>query len=320
MRSSIKLSLLLLAVVPALTLAQSQDVPLRLGYQGRLLASDGTPLSGMKQITFSLYKAPTGEAPLWSETQQLALTNGYYATFLGATSSLGTPTSPLPNVFDGSDLYLGVVVGGTELSPRQRIGSVAYAMRAAIAVNAAHAAKADSLDTRDGREWLSVQRVAAAGKADQADHATSATHVTGGTGTVSAATIDAPTITAANKLESKGELAAVTVGTGSLSVSETATLRDVRITRSLSTDEGTTTTVANLNAQSILHVPGAVVGGFVITGCSGPSCSVPTCSDAWGDGRCLAGGQGDCGGGSHTAEYTRGVVRSIGTTKLCIQP
>ncbi len=122
MRMSRWLTLVLLIAASATAAA---EVPGRLGYQGRLLKSDGSPEAGSKSITFSLYDAATGGTnPLWTETQTLALSDGYYATFLGSVQSFGA------GLFDGRTLYLELKVDGAALSPRQEVGTVPYALLA----------------------------------------------------------------------------------------------------------------------------------------------------------------------------------------------
>ena len=81
-----------LTIIGVPTLAAAQ-VPRLLGYQGRLVRSDGTPEAGVKEITFALYDVAQGGDPLWSEVQQMAVSNGFYATFLGRQVS----SDPLEN-------------------------------------------------------------------------------------------------------------------------------------------------------------------------------------------------------------------------------
>jgi hypothetical protein len=182
---------LVMTLIPALASAEAnQKVPARFGYQGRLLDRSGAALHGMHQVTFRLYRQPTGGVPIWSETQRLALTNGFYATFLGAVEPMpvdfDSPTFPLAAVLDGSDLYLGIAVDGTEeLAPRQQIGAVVYALRTAWAVRA-----------KDSDH------------ADEAAHAASASNVDGG-GVVSASSAAiAGTLTAGTIQNSSGSLRA----------------------------------------------------------------------------------------------------------------
>ena len=122
-------TLLALAVLaPSLAAAQ---VPSRLTYQGRLLNADGAPTTGVVQVTFKIFDAATSGTQLWSEDQSLALTDGYYATFLGDATPAGCSgacTGINPSIFTGQDLFLEMSVGVTALSPRQRLASVPYAV------------------------------------------------------------------------------------------------------------------------------------------------------------------------------------------------
>lgn len=116
-----------LACLLALSVAQAQapvlGIPTVLSYNGRLLKADGTPEIGAKAMRFSLYDASTGGTELWSEVQQVALSEGYYSVLLGAIT-------PFPAAaFDQPDRYLALVIQGSELAPRQRIGSVPFAFK-----------------------------------------------------------------------------------------------------------------------------------------------------------------------------------------------
>lgn len=112
---------ILLALAPSLALAEA---PTRVAYQGRLLKSDGTPLSGPLQVRFSLYVDAATTTALWTEEQVLAFSDGYYATILG-------DVNPLPaSALDGKDIYMEIAIADSPLSPRQRIVSVPYAMAA----------------------------------------------------------------------------------------------------------------------------------------------------------------------------------------------
>jgi hypothetical protein len=134
--------LALAALLPSLALAQA---PAKLGYQGRLLRSDGAPETGAPTITFRILTADTGGSLLWSEDQVLALTDGYYATHLGVV----TPINPA--IFSGAELFLEIAVNGTALSPRQRIGSTPYSMSSSTA------------DMLDGLDSAAFQRRPAGG-------------------------------------------------------------------------------------------------------------------------------------------------------------
>jgi len=110
-----------------LCLAAPSDAqtPHLLGYQGRLLRSDGTSATGTASVAFSILDAASGGSALWTETQTLGLSDGYYSTFLGLVS-------PVPDgTFDAGARWLELRVGSETLAPRQQIGTVARAMTAA---------------------------------------------------------------------------------------------------------------------------------------------------------------------------------------------
>ncbi|MBS4097687.1 MAG: hypothetical protein KGZ83_12720, partial [Sulfuricella sp.] len=106
--------------------APTAPVP-NIAFQGRLTQS-GTAVSGMQNMTFSIYGA-TGAA-LWSETQGVSVDNGIYSVILGSVSPINLP-------FD-QPYFLGVSVGGgAEMSPRQPLVSAPYAMMANNVANGA---------------------------------------------------------------------------------------------------------------------------------------------------------------------------------------
>ncbi len=119
MRSSF-LALAVLAL-PALALAQP---PNKLGYQGRLLKADGSPEGGSIEFTIAVFDAASGGNKLWSEIQTLALSDGYYATQLGSVTAMPA------DLFASGPRFLSLTIGGTELSPRQEVTSVAWALYA----------------------------------------------------------------------------------------------------------------------------------------------------------------------------------------------
>jgi len=114
----------------------------------------GAPASGPFSVTFTIYSAATGGTVLWLETQSVTVTGGVFNVLLGSATTGGIPN----NVFTGTgDRYLGVKVGADpEISPRFRLTSVAFAIRATEADGVA-----------DG----------AIGPADLADNAVTATKI-----------------------------------------------------------------------------------------------------------------------------------------------
>lgn len=122
-----KHALVALLLCPGLVLAQA---PQLLGYQGRLVKTDGTPESGNAQMRFGLFGTETGGSAVWEETQAVAISQGYYSTYLGRVTTF--PAA----LFDTGALWLEVSVqapGDTQfrtMTPRQRVGSVAFALSA----------------------------------------------------------------------------------------------------------------------------------------------------------------------------------------------
>lgn len=98
------------------------QAPARIGYQGKLLTSSGTPESGAHQLTFSIYDQGTGGSQLWSEAQTVTLNDGLYSVSLGDSVQFGA------SVFGTGDRFLEISVDGQALAPRQRINSVPYAL------------------------------------------------------------------------------------------------------------------------------------------------------------------------------------------------
>ena len=119
--------------------ASHAQVPQLINYQGRL-GVDDTPASGTYRITFAFYPVAQGGTAIWSEVHDVVVAEGIFSVLLGTFS-------PLAEVLqaDQSELYLGVRVGeAAELTPRLRVGSTAFALRAGEA-----AAVADGSVTAD---------------------------------------------------------------------------------------------------------------------------------------------------------------------------
>ncbi len=98
-------------------------VPPQINYQGYLTESEGTPVDGTVQMTFTIYDAGTGGNGLWSETQAVTVSRGVYNVNLGEMN-------PINLDFD-KQYYLGIQAGSDdEMTPRLALTSVGYAFRA----------------------------------------------------------------------------------------------------------------------------------------------------------------------------------------------
>ncbi len=105
-------------------------VPNLIRYSGTLKEAQGT--SSISPATvgvmFAIYKQQDGGAPVWQETQNVALdANGNYSILLGSTTATGLPG----DLFSQQEQrWLGVQVQGQPEQARVLLVSVPYAMKA----------------------------------------------------------------------------------------------------------------------------------------------------------------------------------------------
>jgi hypothetical protein len=114
---------------------------------------DNFPLDGTYDMVFSIYSSSTcpPATPLWTENHTagngnpVTVTDGMFEVLLGSAN-------PLTNdaIFDGSPIWLAVVVEGDTLCPLKRISSVAHSIRAAIGGDGGGAGDGHSLDAAGG--------------------------------------------------------------------------------------------------------------------------------------------------------------------------
>lgn len=115
-------------------------VPHLINYQGRLTDSGGAPLSGTYNITFRIYDAETAGNLLWEETQSsVVVQKGVFSILLGSVTAL--------NVLFDKQYFLEIKVGNEVMSPRQRITSSGYAIRAEKAETADQATNAGTVNS-----------------------------------------------------------------------------------------------------------------------------------------------------------------------------
>ena len=150
-----------------------------INYQGTLTDKVGAPEpDGSYDAVFSIYTAPdntNNTQPLWSESRTISVANGSFSIMLGANT-------PFPaSVFGTHDtLYIGIRVGtDTEMTPRQRITSVAYSFVSDYAATAGSAATAttatSATNATNAAHATSADTATTAGTATNATSATSAT-------------------------------------------------------------------------------------------------------------------------------------------------
>lgn len=142
-----------MAVVFALALGMGgktawAGVPQVIAYQGLLTDTQGNPLNGTNyKLIINLYPVATGGSAVWSETwPAVAVTKGVFSLLLGKYTSLAS-------LDFNAQYYLGVSVdGGTELSPRVQLASVATALNA------------DKLDGNDASSFAGISHTHTPGK------------------------------------------------------------------------------------------------------------------------------------------------------------
>jgi len=113
---------LLLTVCYPLATSQAA-VPRLINYQGRLTDNSGNPLNGSHSLTFRIFDAEAAGNLLWEETQtSVVIQKGVFNILLGSVTNINLP-------FD-KPYWLEIKVDNEVMSPRQRIATVAYAIRA----------------------------------------------------------------------------------------------------------------------------------------------------------------------------------------------
>ena len=105
----------------ALPLAQAA-VPRYINYQGKLTDAEDNPVTGDVSITIRIYDAATGGTALWTETQTTTVTRGIFSILLGNSEALDSLD------FNSPYWYSVEVESDGEMTPRQRLTSVAYAL------------------------------------------------------------------------------------------------------------------------------------------------------------------------------------------------
>ncbi len=135
-------------------LSATAEVPKILHYQGVLSDSAGIPVHCLTDgscedtysMSFALYaQAEGGQALFTQEEAAVSISEGVFDVTLGTAEPI-----TLTDV-EGADLYLGISINGeTEMLPRLRVASSAFALRAEHAITAATADKASDADTLGG--------------------------------------------------------------------------------------------------------------------------------------------------------------------------
>lgn len=113
-------------------LSAGQSVPQLINYQGRLTDDTGQPVDGTTvDILFRFYGDPVNNNPLYLSVTQydVLVTGGIYSVLIGSGTIVAGDEKSLADVFQKHpEVWMGVNVDGSWLTPRQRITSVPYSM------------------------------------------------------------------------------------------------------------------------------------------------------------------------------------------------
>jgi hypothetical protein len=100
-------------------------IPQMINYQGKLTDASGNPITGTRNMTFTIHAESTGGSAVWTESQSnVPITSGLFNVKLGSVTRI----SAIP---DGPDCFLEIVVEGATIAPRTRLATVPFAWNAA---------------------------------------------------------------------------------------------------------------------------------------------------------------------------------------------
>jgi hypothetical protein len=115
------------------------DVPALINYQGLLTDINGNVVSGSKTVSISIHDAATNGTQLYSESiGSVTVQNGIYSFQFGNGPTFTTTLAT------GSQHWLQVTIDAVAQTPRERLVSVPFAMKAQDAVTAGFNAAAEA--------------------------------------------------------------------------------------------------------------------------------------------------------------------------------
>jgi hypothetical protein len=173
------LSLILsLSAQTASSSAASSQVPPLIQFSNVATDEGGTSLSGMVNLTFSLYAGQQGGEPLWTEAQnnvQLDPT-GHYSVQLGITKPNGVPSALFTS---GEARWLGVRIAEQAEQARVLLLSVPYALKAGDAATIGGLPPSAFVLAAPGTSSAATTFIAPAAPSDTQAGVPAATDVTG---------------------------------------------------------------------------------------------------------------------------------------------
>jgi hypothetical protein len=131
-----RLLILYLTIIFVIASIVVAEIPNAINYQGRLTNADGSPVAdGNYEVTFAIYDQAIEGTELWScPPQNVSISKGLF------TYQLGSDTTFPNGLFESDTLrWLGIEVGGEQITPRTKLTSVAYAYHSLSADTATYA-------------------------------------------------------------------------------------------------------------------------------------------------------------------------------------
>ncbi|HPI78420.1 MAG TPA: hypothetical protein PLK80_16950, partial [bacterium] len=167
----------------ALTAAIIVATPQKLNYQGYITQS-GLPMNGPATVEFRLFDAASGGAQLCSTNPQaVTVSRGRFNYVIGSEAG-GCDLSAID--WEGTDVFLEVVVGGQTLTPREQVVASAMSLNAGKLGGQAASAFASASHGHDG-VYIKVSGDTITGALTVQGGFVTAADITAATGTVTAA-------------------------------------------------------------------------------------------------------------------------------------
>ncbi len=216
---------------------QAGGPPGYLSFQSTLVDSNGDAITDNNYTTyFRIYDASQGGNLIWSESQLVTVSSGYFSVLLGQGAAISgdtTTASTLADVFKGTDAgerYVGITVSdtGTEISPRLQLLTSPYSFLATQATKLVDSSGNDILDASSGTVSL-PSGTKAAGTLSVTGKLTAADDLAvGGAVTIdealTAAGVSTTTLTASGAVTAAGGLSTTTLAaSGAVTADSTIT-------------------------------------------------------------------------------------------------
>ncbi len=120
-----KMLTILFAAWIAAAMAQAGPPDL-MNYQGRLVDTNGDPVNGTVSVVVRIFTQASGGTEIWEQNVgNVDVAGGMYTLQFGDAGLIGA--------FNNAETWLELEVNSETLSPRHRLSSVPYALRAAVA-------------------------------------------------------------------------------------------------------------------------------------------------------------------------------------------